>query len=83
MIIIIIRHLCNIDTIFQLLHIARFPTLRVLKGHAILESASHSDQQSFQTTIIVQGILGEPRLTLQIQGRGSFDERYISQTSDT
>ncbi|XP_060755864.1 deleted in lung and esophageal cancer protein 1 [Neoarius graeffei] len=46
-------------------------------------SFTPSDQQSFQTTIIVQGILGEPRLTLPIQGRGSFDERYISQTSDT
>ncbi|XP_047664680.1 deleted in lung and esophageal cancer protein 1 [Tachysurus fulvidraco] len=36
------------------------------------------DQDLFQTTFTVRGILGEPRLTLQIQGRGSLDERYAS-----
>ncbi|KAK3541455.1 hypothetical protein QTP86_025941 [Hemibagrus guttatus] len=40
-------------------------------------------QDLFQTTVTVQGILGEPCLTLQLQGRGSFDERYASQKPDT
>ncbi|XP_066498604.1 deleted in lung and esophageal cancer protein 1 isoform X3 [Hoplias malabaricus] len=39
------------------------------------------EQRSFHGTITVHGILGEPRLTLQVQGRGSFDERYVSLTA--
>ncbi|XP_053467700.1 deleted in lung and esophageal cancer protein 1 [Ictalurus furcatus] len=71
---------------------------RVTPDHGLLKPVEHpisssrqaleisftpSDQESFQTTITVQGILGEPCLTLQIYGRGSFDERYVSQAPDT
>ncbi|XP_017573141.2 deleted in lung and esophageal cancer protein 1 isoform X1 [Pygocentrus nattereri] len=42
-----------------------------------------SDQSSFQGIVTVQGILGEPPLALQVQGRGSFDERYVSMTPDS
>ncbi|XP_026793913.3 deleted in lung and esophageal cancer protein 1 isoform X1 [Pangasianodon hypophthalmus] len=71
---------------------------RVSPEHGLLKPVEHpisssrqaleisftpSDQESFQTTITVQGILGEPCLTLHIQGRGSLDERYVSQTPDT
>ncbi|XP_072544966.1 deleted in lung and esophageal cancer protein 1 isoform X3 [Salminus brasiliensis] len=43
-------------------------------------SFTASDQRSYHRMFTVQGILGEPHLTLQVQGRGSFDERYISLT---
>ncbi|XP_076868774.1 deleted in lung and esophageal cancer protein 1 isoform X2 [Brachyhypopomus gauderio] len=46
-------------------------------------SFTASAQSSFQATVIVQGILGEPRLTLHVQGRGSFDERYACLTPDS
>ncbi|TSK98410.1 Deleted in lung and esophageal cancer protein 1 [Bagarius yarrelli] len=54
-----------------------------LSRQALDISFTPRDQESFQTTLTVQGILGEPCLTLHIQGRGSFDEKYISQTPYT
>ncbi|KAI5617177.1 deleted in lung and esophageal cancer protein 1 isoform X2 [Silurus asotus] len=56
----------------------------VSSSRQVLEiSFTPSDHESFQTTMTVQGILGEPCLTLQIKGSGTFDERYASQTPET
>ncbi|XP_053343905.1 deleted in lung and esophageal cancer protein 1 [Clarias gariepinus] len=63
--------------------VLKAPEFPVSSSRQSLEiSFTPSDQQSFQTTVTVQGILGEPCLTLQIQGRGSLDEKYISPTHD-
>ncbi|XP_062841946.1 deleted in lung and esophageal cancer protein 1 isoform X2 [Trichomycterus rosablanca] len=37
------------------------------------------DQRSFHAMITIQGILGEPCLTVRLQGTGSLDERYSTQ----
>ncbi|KAG7317632.1 hypothetical protein KOW79_018667 [Hemibagrus wyckioides] len=56
----------------------------ISSSRQVLEiSFTPRDKDLFQTTVTVQGILGEPCLTLQIRGRGSFDERYATQTPDT
>ncbi|XP_036377314.1 deleted in lung and esophageal cancer protein 1 [Megalops cyprinoides] len=41
-----------------------------------------SDQGESRATIRVQGILGEPPIQLLVQGKGSFDERYVSLLAD-
>ncbi|XP_026871989.2 deleted in lung and esophageal cancer protein 1 isoform X2 [Electrophorus electricus] len=46
-------------------------------------SFTASAQRAFQATVIVQGILGESRLNLHVQGMGSFDERYALLTPDS
>uniref|UniRef100_A0A8B9RPH8 Deleted in lung and esophageal cancer protein 1 Ig-like domain-containing protein n=1 Tax=Astyanax mexicanus TaxID=7994 RepID=A0A8B9RPH8_ASTMX len=43
-------------------------------------SFTANDERSYQGTLTVQGILGEPPLTLHLEGNGSFDERCISLT---
>ncbi|XP_062335007.1 deleted in lung and esophageal cancer protein 1 isoform X2 [Osmerus eperlanus] len=44
-------------------------------------SFTASDKMQFQATVTIQGVLGEPNLTLQLQGMGSYDERHTSPPS--
>ncbi|KAJ8375005.1 hypothetical protein SKAU_G00055850 [Synaphobranchus kaupii] len=41
-------------------------------------SFTASDQGEAKATITVQGILGESPISLQVQGKGSYDERFVS-----
>ncbi|XP_016127301.1 deleted in lung and esophageal cancer protein 1-like [Sinocyclocheilus grahami] len=46
-------------------------------------SFTASDHKEFQTIITVQGLLGEIPLVLKVNGKGSFDESFVSSKSDT
>ncbi|KAG9347771.1 hypothetical protein JZ751_003786 [Albula glossodonta] len=41
-------------------------------------SFTASDQSQTTATVTLHGILGEPPISLHVQGRGSFDERFVS-----
>ncbi|KAJ8279540.1 hypothetical protein COCON_G00066060 [Conger conger] len=45
-------------------------------------SFTASEQGEAKATVTVQGILGESPVSLQIQGKGSFDERFTSLLDD-
>lgn len=35
----------------------------------------------YESTLVVEGVLGEKTCTLQLRGQGSYDERYVLPTS--
>ncbi|XP_071270154.1 deleted in lung and esophageal cancer protein 1 [Salvelinus alpinus] len=45
-------------------------------------SFTASNEREFQATAVVEGVLGEPPLSLHVQGRGSFHERFVSLLAD-
>ena len=40
--------------------------------------APHRSCELYESTLVVEGVLGEKSCTLRLQGRGSYDERYAS-----
>ncbi|XP_076146708.1 deleted in lung and esophageal cancer protein 1 isoform X1 [Alosa pseudoharengus] len=52
--------------------------LRPLENQQVLQlSFTASNPEEYKATVTVRGKLREPQLVLQVQGRGSHDERYM------
>lgn len=42
---------------------------------------AHRSNELYESTLVVEGVLGEKACTLQLRGQGSYDERYVLPTS--
>lgn len=40
--------------------------------------AAHRSRELYESTLVVEGVLGEKACTLRLRGQGSYDERYVS-----
>lgn len=38
----------------------------------------HRRNELYESTLVVEGVLGEKACTLRLRGRGSYDERFVS-----
>ncbi|XP_045066363.1 deleted in lung and esophageal cancer protein 1 isoform X2 [Coregonus clupeaformis] len=54
----------------------------VSSGTQPLQISFTASEREFQATAVVKGVLGESPLSIQVQGSGSFDERFVSLLAD-